>query len=185
MKNLTFATEKNVKNMIKNLVFDFGGVVVDLNWDKAVRHFAELGLPNADKVLDRYKQNGLFLELEEGKITAEEFKKGLEAMCGRELSDEELLKADIFKVGHHGQKDGIDEKHFRMISPGLTICCASSDRRYDSADPRLIRMIRENGSELRFSDCPKLPEDMGSIPPHRLLRITVGGEMSIEASYIL
>lgn len=93
LKNLTFATEKNVKNMIKNLVFDFGGVVVDLNWDKAVRHFAELGLPNADKVLDRYKQNGLFLELEEGKITAEEFKKGLEAMCGRELSDEELLKA--------------------------------------------------------------------------------------------
>ena len=106
-------------------------------------------------------------------------------MDGYDGIDEELLKADIFKVGHHGQKDGIDEKHFRMISPGLTICCASSDRRYDSADPRLIRMIRENGSELRFSDCPKLPEDMGSIPPHRLLRITVGGEMPIEASYIL
>lgn len=79
--------------MIRNLVFDFGGVVVDLNWDKAVKRFAALGLPNAGNVLDRYKQQGLFLELEEGKISKDEFSERLSEMCGRKLPEEELNNA--------------------------------------------------------------------------------------------
>lgn len=75
--------------MIKNLIFDFGGVVVDIYWEEAVKHFKELGLANADVVLDKYKQNGIFLELEEGKIDSEQFRAELSKMCGRELSQEE------------------------------------------------------------------------------------------------
>lgn len=79
--------------MIKNLVFDFGGVVVDLCWDKAIRRFAEIGLSNAANILDRYKQQGFFLELEEGKIGAEEFMSRLSELCGKKLCIEEVDSA--------------------------------------------------------------------------------------------
>ena len=69
--------------MIRNLVFDFGGVVVDIYWEDAVKEFARLGLPNASQVIDRYKQNGLFLELEEGKINAETFIARFSQMVGQ------------------------------------------------------------------------------------------------------
>ena len=64
--------------MIKNIVFDFGGVIVDIDRDKAVQAFIKLGLTDADSRLDKYHQTGIFQELEEGKLSADEFRKQLE-----------------------------------------------------------------------------------------------------------
>lgn len=63
--------------MIKNIVFDFGGVIVDIDRDKAVQAFIKLGLADADTRLDKYHQTGIFQELEEGKLSADEFRKQL------------------------------------------------------------------------------------------------------------
>ncbi len=79
--------------MIRNIIFDFGGVVVTLSHPEALRRFKALGLPDADKWLDLYTQGGIFGELEEGKITAEEFRKELSILCGRELSYDECRHA--------------------------------------------------------------------------------------------
>ena len=57
--------------MIKNIVFDFGGVIVDIDRDKAVQAFIKLGLADADTRLDKYHQTGIFQELEEGKLSAD------------------------------------------------------------------------------------------------------------------
>lgn len=75
---------------IKNLVFDFGGVIVDLDRDNAVREFTAIGVSNAEELLDRYHQRGIFLEVEDGSITAEEFRVKLSAVCGRELTYAEV-----------------------------------------------------------------------------------------------
>ena len=48
--------------MIKNIVFDFGGVIVDISRDKAVQAFIKLGLADADTRLDKYHQTGIFQE---------------------------------------------------------------------------------------------------------------------------
>ena len=45
--------------MIKNIVFDFGGVIVDIDRDKAVQAFIKLGLADADTRLDKYHQTGI------------------------------------------------------------------------------------------------------------------------------
>ena len=79
--------------MIKNIIFDFGGVVVTISHDEALRRFTQLGLPDAEKWLDPYTQTGIFGELEEGLITAEDFRKELSRLCGRELSFEECKHA--------------------------------------------------------------------------------------------
>ena len=74
--------------MIKNIVFDFGGVIVDIDRDKAVQAFIKLGLADADTRLDKYHQTGIFQELEEGKLSADEFRKQLGDLCGRPLTME-------------------------------------------------------------------------------------------------
>ena len=58
--------------MIKNIIFDFGGVVVTISHDEALRRFTQLGLPDAEKWLDPYTQTGIFGELEEGLLRTSE-----------------------------------------------------------------------------------------------------------------
>ncbi|MCR4918674.1 MAG: HAD family phosphatase [Prevotella sp.] len=72
--------------MIKNVIFDLGGVVMTLSPEVAERRFVELGLVDAPAMMDRYTQQGIFGELEEGKITPEEFIAELERHVGRQLS---------------------------------------------------------------------------------------------------
>lgn len=59
--------------MIRNLIFDLGGVIIFLDPEKAERRFKEVGLDEVCKSLNIYSQGGLFGELERGKINAEEF----------------------------------------------------------------------------------------------------------------
>ena len=54
--------------MIKNIVFDFGGVIVDIDRDKAVQAFIKLGLTDADSRLDKYHQTGIFQELRKANL---------------------------------------------------------------------------------------------------------------------
>lgn len=77
--------------MIKNIIFDLGGVIMTLDHDEAVRRFASIGLPDAAAHLDPYTQSGIFGDLEEGKIDEEEFRKALGDIVGRTLSREECL----------------------------------------------------------------------------------------------
>ena len=79
--------------MIKNIVFDFGGVIADIDRDKAVQAFVKLGLKDAETRLDKYHQTGIFQELEEGKLSADGFREKLGELCGRELSAEETRQA--------------------------------------------------------------------------------------------
>lgn len=94
----------------------------------------------------------------------------------------EELQANLFKLGHHGQRDSIDRALLEKIRPQVAICCASSDRRYDSAHPEIIRLLEEEGCRVYFSDCLTLEEGR-IIPPHTVLDITFGGENRMNVGY--
>lgn len=59
--------------MIRNIVFDFGGVIVHLAPEEAIRRFISLGITDAREQLDIFGQTGIFGEVETGVITADEF----------------------------------------------------------------------------------------------------------------
>lgn len=75
---------------IKNIVFDLGGVIITLNRDEAVRRFLEIGVDSAEELLDPYHQKGIFLELEEGKISKQEFYDQLKKIAGKEIPDDRI-----------------------------------------------------------------------------------------------
>ena len=79
--------------MIKNIVFDFGGVIADIDREQAVQAFIRLGVKDADRILDKYHQTGIFQELEEGTLTEEAYRIELGKLCKRTLSWEEVQQA--------------------------------------------------------------------------------------------
>ena len=101
---INFAVEKeNPKKMAEsmstidnydNIVFDLGGVVLDIERDRAVERLDALGIAEADALLDPYCQKGIFLSVEEGKISAGEFFDALRAKSTKaDISDKDLEEA--------------------------------------------------------------------------------------------
>lgn len=82
-----------MERVIKNIVFDLGGVIMTLDPAEALRRFKVLGLSDAERYLDAYTQSGIFGNLEEGKITAEDFRSKLSSLTGHELTFDECKHA--------------------------------------------------------------------------------------------
>ena len=48
-------------NIIKNLLFDLGGVIMDINRDRCVKALTALGMEGAEEMLGLYVQSGEFM----------------------------------------------------------------------------------------------------------------------------
>ena len=79
--------------MIKDIVFDFGGVLIDIDTDNAIKHFGNLGIENPQEYLNSYKQAGAFYALENGDITADEFVEELSVLCKRPIDYNQAKEA--------------------------------------------------------------------------------------------
>lgn len=77
-------------NGITTLLFDFGGVLVDLDKQACLNAFSNLGIPDLEKYISNYAQSGLFLKLEKGQVGVDEFRSELRKMSTRTLSDSEI-----------------------------------------------------------------------------------------------
>ncbi|MCM1004928.1 MAG: HAD family phosphatase [Prevotella sp.] len=83
-----------------DIVFDLGGVVLDINRDLCVENLLALGLKDAADLLDLYCQSGDFLALEEGKMSAAAFYDKLRERAARPVTDVQLTEAiESFIVG--------------------------------------------------------------------------------------
>jgi glucose-1-phosphatase len=80
-------------NEIDNIIFDFGGVLFNIDYTLPIAAFRKLGMKNFDEVYSQSQQDGLFDVLEIGSISKEEFISGLKVHFDREVSDQELLDA--------------------------------------------------------------------------------------------
>ena len=58
---------------IKNILFDLGGVLFHIDYNKTIQKFNSLGIKNFHKHYCQKEQNALFDSLEVGKISVEEF----------------------------------------------------------------------------------------------------------------
>lgn len=61
-----------VMKEIKNIIFDLGGVIIDLDRRDAIDALDRLGLKDASSLLGEYAQQGPFLMLETGQISESE-----------------------------------------------------------------------------------------------------------------
>ena len=86
--------------MIKNLLFDLGGVIMEIRRENCVSAMKTLGMYNADEYLGEYSQKGPFAKIENGEWSAGEFHDGIREIVGRYVSDEAIDSAfEEFLVG--------------------------------------------------------------------------------------
>ena len=84
---------------IKNIIFDFGGVLLNLNMRACIDAFANLGYNKINELIDHYKQKGLFLQFEEGKISTNDFFIELKKIIGSDVPIEDLKEAYLAFLG--------------------------------------------------------------------------------------
>jgi glucose-1-phosphatase len=78
---------------IKAIIFDLGGVILDISVDKTRRAFEQLGVEDFEKMYSLKDANHLFQKLEEGKIDEQEFYDGFRKSSGKNISDDEIKNA--------------------------------------------------------------------------------------------
>ena len=60
-------------NKIKNIIFDLGGVILNLDYNKTVDEFKKIGLLNFQDLYSQKMQNILFDDFEKGEVSSAEF----------------------------------------------------------------------------------------------------------------
>lgn len=78
---------------VKNIIFDLGGVVLNVDYHLTTQKFAELGMKNFEDLYSQAHQNQLFDQLETGKISSEDFLKTLQNLSNNSLSLQQIEEA--------------------------------------------------------------------------------------------
>lgn len=78
---------------IKNIIFDLGGVFIEIYFSKTEKAFKSLGVLNWSQFYTQNTASALFENLETGKITPEEFYEGFRKESGTDLTDEQIKEA--------------------------------------------------------------------------------------------
>lgn len=79
--------------MIKNIIFDFGGVIYDIDHSLSKKAFLKLGVENFDELYGHQKQTHLFEKIERGEINVEDFYLALRNYLPHHISDKQIEDA--------------------------------------------------------------------------------------------
>jgi putative hydrolase of the HAD superfamily len=77
----------------KALILDFGGVLLNIDYEAPIREFKKLGIENFRELFTQASQSDLFDEFEKGKISNEKFLEEMKILSGKNISHEEIEHA--------------------------------------------------------------------------------------------
>jgi FMN phosphatase YigB (HAD superfamily) len=96
-----------MKNRIKNIIFDLGNVLYDIDFVKMYKAFDELGISNFENHFTLNKSDQIFFDLEKGLIVAQEFCDGFNALYKTALTNDQIIGAwNALLIGY--RKESID-----------------------------------------------------------------------------
>ena len=81
--------ETNTKMKIRNIIWDFGVVLIDLDFEAFLKNLSDLGIQNPEVLLHHPKA----LDYEKGKISTQEFFKHLKQECKKWLTYSDIQRA--------------------------------------------------------------------------------------------
>lgn len=81
------------KSTIKNIIFDLGGIFMNLDYSLTEKAFIQLGATNFADLYTQHHANNLFEDLETGKISTQQFCDELRKATNTTLSNNEIFTA--------------------------------------------------------------------------------------------
>lgn len=82
-----------VMSKYKNIIFDLGGVIINLDMPLTIRKFEELGIPDFHKIYGQLAQTDVFDRFDKGFISEEEFFNGFMEQFHPKCGMNELIDA--------------------------------------------------------------------------------------------
>lgn len=82
-----------LQKQIKNIIFDLGGVLLNLDFGLTNKAFEHLGIKDFKQYFNKGQQVHLFNQFETGKITEHEFCEGLRQLTQLNLSNDDIVAA--------------------------------------------------------------------------------------------
>lgn len=78
---------------VKNIIFDLGGVIMNIDFKKTENAFAELGFTDFKQHMTQFHITPFFEDYETGKIDDAAFVKGIQEIAGRPLTETQVIAA--------------------------------------------------------------------------------------------
>ena len=76
---------------IKNIIFDLGGVLLNLDLKRALDQFRNLGVHNIEELFKPAHPANAFRDYEVGLINDQQFIESLKGLCGVSVSDQQII----------------------------------------------------------------------------------------------
>jgi len=77
---------------IKNIIFDFGGIFIDVDYKKTEQAFINAGITNFHHLYSQHNASPLFEQFEKGEIDETKFFQQLRTISGSQLSDQQIIQ---------------------------------------------------------------------------------------------
>jgi glucose-1-phosphatase len=78
---------------VKNIIFDLGGIFIELSYKKTEEAFESLGVTNFHQLFTQHHSSPLFADLETGRISENEFYQGFRELMQVDLSNRQIKAA--------------------------------------------------------------------------------------------
>ena len=82
-----------MKNAIKAIIFDLGGVLLNIDYQKTISEFEKLGFQSFDKQFSQEEQSRLFKQFERGEISEEQLFAKLREKGPANVTDQQMKSA--------------------------------------------------------------------------------------------
>jgi FMN phosphatase YigB (HAD superfamily) len=79
-----------MNSSFKAIIFDLGGVILNIDYEKTIKAFKELGITNFNDLYTQAKQNHVFDNFEMGKISSVDFRDYIRKTSGTNLNDKQI-----------------------------------------------------------------------------------------------
>lgn len=99
------------------VIFDFGGVLLNLDLDSTFRAFADLGIPDFKRLFTLYHGSPVFLDLEIGKVEPKTFAEAIIQEIGRPVPEQEIFDAWNAMLADFRQESLFFVDRLRQIMP--------------------------------------------------------------------
>jgi glucose-1-phosphatase len=80
-------------SVFRNIIFDYGGVIINIDFQRTIDSFIRLGAANFDQLYSKATQSGVFDELDKGNITQEAFVDKVLAWLPKHVTPAEVVQA--------------------------------------------------------------------------------------------
>ena len=84
---------KEILTGIKNIIFDMGGVIININYHLTAHAFEKLGVKGFDKIFAQVQQIGFIDDFEMGKVSPAEFRNLIREVTNQIFSDAQIDEA--------------------------------------------------------------------------------------------